>query len=147
GHCYQLRITTITTVSDHVVLPTKIVLPAETGRAMPARHTRLDHHFIASLHPRYKLSDFSHDSGHIVSQNMRERNLNPRHTVANKNVEVVQRARFDFNQHFVRTDPRLGHVRVLEHFRSAMLSEDRGFHFVACSRAWYEERVSALDST
>ena len=45
------------------------------------------------------------------------------------------------------------HMFFLEMIRShwrgwnIVLFEDRGFHFAACSRAWYEERVSGLDST
>jgi hypothetical protein len=102
---------------------------------MPTRNARLDHDFIARLDPRYELADFPHDAGHIATEYVREGNLDPRQTVANKNVEMIQRARLHLDEDFVRTNLRLGHVRVLEHFWSTVLSEDRGFHFAACSRA------------
>ena len=59
-----------------------------------------------------------------LPENVRQRNLDSRHSVANKNVEMIQRTRFHLDQHFIRANRRLGYVRVLEHFRPAMLFED-----------------------
>src|SRR6185369_4250937 len=90
---HQFRITTVTSIADHVVLTTQIVLPAETRLAMPARNAGLDHHFVARFDPRHELANFPHDASYIATENVRERNLDPRQTVANKNVEMIQRAR------------------------------------------------------
>ena len=110
---------------------------------MSTRNARLDHHFVTWLYPLNELASFSHDAGNIASQNVRQRNLDARHAIANKNIEMIERASSNFHEHFIRAHSWLRHIGVLEHFRSTVLSENRGFHFAACSRAWYEERRAA----
>src|SRR5258705_6884048 len=125
---HEFRVPPITPVAQDVVFTTEIVLAAQAFDTMSARDTRLDHHFIARSYPRDELANFSCDAGNIIAEDMRQRNGDSRKAATDKNIEVVQRTGFDFNQDFACEYCRVRYFRVLEHLRPAMLFEDRCIH-------------------
>jgi hypothetical protein len=104
----------------------------------------MDHHLIAGLGPRYEFTRLAHNAGNVVAENVRQRDLDARHSAAHEDVEMIQRARFYLDEYFVRANVRVRDVRILEHLRTAVLSKNRGLHedcsvtslSAACSRAW-----------
>src|SRR5687768_3425583 len=111
---------------------------------MTAGNARMEHYFIARLGPRYEFTDLAHHAGDVAAGNVRQRDLDTRQSATHEDVEMIERARFYLDEYFVRTNLRVGYVRVLQHLGTAVLSKYRGLHedcsvtslSAACSRAW-----------
>src|SRR6185503_2295704 len=127
-NCDKLGIAAIASIPEHVVVAAKIIPALQTLSAMSTRNTWLHQHFIAGLHPSRQFSNFAHDSGDIISENMRQRDFNSGQAASRPDIEMIQRTRLNFNQNFVRSDRWLRDIGVLEYLRSTMLAENYGFH-------------------
>ena len=92
-----LSVAAVTAIADDVVLAAGIVLTAQALGAMATRDTRLDHYFITGFYPGNQGADVSHNSGNIVTENMRQGNLYARQASTHPDVQMVQGASFHFN--------------------------------------------------
>src|SRR5688572_19846266 len=78
----QFSVTSIAPITNNVVLAAKVVVSTETRLAMSTGNTGLDHYFIPGLDPRDHVADLLRNTGNIISENMRQRNLNSRQSPA-----------------------------------------------------------------
>ena len=91
----------------------------------------MQHDFIIGFDPSDQLANFADHAGDIVPENMGQRNLDSRQTIAHPNVEMIQRAGAHFDQNFVCFDLGIGDFSDLQNLRPAVLFENDGFH--SCS--------------
>ena len=96
---------------------------------MTTRNARLQHDFVTGFHPCDQITDFTHDPGNIVPENVRQRNLDPRQAAAHPHVEMIQRTGTHFDQDFVGFDLGISDLSELENCRAAVLFEDDSLHY------------------
>ena len=120
---------------DHVAqvreLPAAIVEASEARGAFSAGHTGSKDYFLADANGGdigADLRDFTRD---VAPGNVRERDRNVGQALADPQVEAVQGASANVDQHFIGADDWIGRVHVFEDFGAAVLLELDGLHFLA----------------
>jgi hypothetical protein len=68
---YQLGVATRATIAEDIVVAAEIVSPRQTFSAMAARDARLQHDFVADPYPTNQFTNVAHDTGNIISKNVR----------------------------------------------------------------------------
>jgi len=128
GRGQQLGVAAVDPVPEHREAAAEIVLAEEALLALTATGPGREQHAPAGLHPLAEVADRHYLAGDVAAEHVRHGELQPGNTCPHEQVEVVQRAGADADQHLIGADCRLGGVLVHEHFRSAMLMNASNFH-------------------
>ena len=88
----------------------------------------MEHHLVSRADPGNQCPDFTHDTGNVVAQYVRQRNINAWQSSSRPHVEVIQGTGFHFDQNIVCFDGRIRRVSVFQDFWPAVSFEDNSFH-------------------
>ena len=128
GHRDELGIAAVGLGPEHAERGAQVIAPGLALVAGSATQPRRDEDFLADLDAFDLAADPFDLPGDVATGNMRQGNLVARYPLPNPDIQMVQRAGLDADEHFVRLDLRLGPVLVLQLLRPAVFVEDNGFH-------------------
>src|SRR5215831_4302140 len=120
-HADELGVTAVIQISKHAVLRTKVLLAPRACRAYPAKCMWRQEHALPDFQIRNILSHLGNHAGNVAAVDVRQ--LDARQSLADKQVQVVQRTSLYPNQDLVFPGTRIGNVFVLEDFWTAELVE------------------------
>ncbi len=127
-HFEILRIAAVRLGSDQSIRAAQIVSPRQTLIAFPATDPRRHEHPLPHSDPFDVIADLLHDPGRIRPRHMRKRNRIGGIAFSYPNVEVVQRAGLDANQHLLRSNRRRRQILIGKCVQSAMRAKEYRLH-------------------
>src|SRR6185312_1008468 len=74
----QLGIASVTTISNYVVVRTKVILPSQTSFTMPTGNPRVQHHLLADAYPIDQFPYLHNNARNVVTENVWKWNLDVR---------------------------------------------------------------------
>src|SRR6266568_1750649 len=111
-----------------VELPAFVVVAGKARGAAPATDSRGEDHFLSHLDAADQFADLRHFPGDVASRDVRKRAGPAGNSLANPQVEMVDRHRAHPHQDIGGRDFRLGDFRILQDFRTAVLRKNDGLH-------------------
>jgi hypothetical protein len=124
----QFRVAPVHLGSQDLVSQAKIVTTGQTILASPTAQARRDKDPIAQRYASDRAPHLFDHAGYITAGNVGQWHLVGRYPLPDPNVQVVERASSDSNQHFVRLDPWRLNFLVTKLLQPAMLMKDDRFH-------------------
>jgi len=132
GRADVFGVASVDEIAEERVVAAEIVVAGEAGDAASAADAWLEENFFADANAGDEFAgggDFAGDvAAPYVTNVVRHGNLNAGDAFADPKIEMIQRAGADADEDFVGARRRIGHVRVGEDFRAAVLREDDCFH-------------------
>ena len=116
--------------ANQVIQPSSTTASSKTLGTVTAGNSRLDHDFVADAYPSHECAHFTNSTCDIVSEDVREGNLDSAQAASYPDIEMIQSAGFDCDQNLIWFDGGRGYLTKLKHFGPTMLLDDYGFHSV-----------------
>ena len=117
-------------IAERLVRGALIIAAGDAFDAVPAADARLQHDPGSGGEAGCGSRGCDDLSGHIAAGNMRHRERHALESTPFPDVEIVQRARSNPDQHFPWSGHRIRRVLVTQNLRTAVLMEPYGFHLV-----------------
>src|SRR5438876_7508766 len=130
----KLAISAIDGITQHAELAAQILLAIHAFRAMSAEGHRGEQYALSGLQVSDVFADLRDFARHVAAIDMRQ--LDAGQAFADPQVEMIQRTDAHPNQNLIFPQLRLGHVLVLEHFRTAKLVKSHSFHPSSPTNTW-----------
>jgi hypothetical protein len=123
---HEFSATAIYSLSEERILAAEIVPSRETLRAGAVGNPGLQQNSRAHFHIRDFFADLRDFARDVAPGNKRQRNS--RNPSPHPEIEMIQGARSNAHENFVRTDLRLRDLGIPQHFQPAMLGENDRLH-------------------
>ncbi len=95
---------------------------------MAAAHAGIDGNALPGLETQHAGTKIANHAGGIAAGNLRHRHFDAGYASSKKNVEVINRCGFDFDQDLAAARFRVRRVFVMENFGPAVLVKNDCFH-------------------
>jgi len=128
GDANELGRATVNHVAEIGELAAAVVESRDACGTLAAGYPGGENYFLPDTDGGDFRSDLRDLAGDVAAGNVRKGYRNARQALADPNVEMVQGASVNADEHFVGANGRLGDGGVFQNFRRAVLLEDDGFH-------------------
>jgi hypothetical protein len=122
-------------------LAAAVVEAGDAGGTFAAADTGSEEDFLANADGGDFGADLRDFAGDVAARNVREGERNAWQTLADPEVEMIERAGFDAHKNFVGLDCRLRNIDEFENVRRTVLLENDGFHPAPFLRARNRNRT------
>src|SRR5205807_2720176 len=99
-----------------------------TELAVPTTDSGIDGHTLAGCQSGDTRTELANDPRRVTADNFRQGDFDSRHSPSKEDIDVIDRCRLDFDEHFAVCRLWIGHVFVFENLRTTVLFKNDCFH-------------------